>query len=144
MDSKVIRSLGAGAVVAALSLLLPSQVQAQQRSGVEIWEANCGRCHILQPTNKYYPKDWRSVGTHMSITARLTTAQSEAVIAFLISGARTDATAALTPLPATPETAPLTQEQIAKLAEYVNGLVAASTPVVAANEQGEGIPSESR
>jgi len=98
MDSKLIRGLGAG-VVAAL-FLLPSGIQAQQRSGVEIWEASCGRCHMLQPTNKYYPKDWRSVGMHMSITARLTSEQSEAVIAFLISGARTDATAALTPRPA--------------------------------------------
>jgi len=99
MDRKLIRGMGAAALAVALSLLFSAEVQAQQRSGVEIWEASCGRCHLLQPTNKYYPKDWRSVGTHMTITARLTSAQSEAVIAFLISGARTDATAARTTAP---------------------------------------------
>lgn len=100
MDSKFIQSVGASALAVALSLLFSAETHAQQRSGVEIWEATCGRCHLLQPTNKYYPKDWRSVGTHMAITARLTSAQTDAVIAFLISGARTDATASReTPTP---------------------------------------------
>ena len=126
MDSKLIRGLGIGALLAALSFLLPSETQAQQRSGVEIWEANCGRCHMLQPTNKYYPKDWRSVGLHMSITARLTSAQSDAVIAFLISGARDDATAALPTVPGPPgaatASAVLSDEQLARLEEYISGL----------------------
>ena len=126
MDSKLIRGLGIGALVVSLSLLLPSETQAQQRSGVEIWEANCARCHMLQPTNKYYPKDWRSVGLHMGITARLTSAQMEAVIAFLISGARDDATAALPaePGPRSDVTASvvLDDEQLAKLRAYISGL----------------------
>lgn len=126
MDTKVIRGLASGALMVALSLLLPVEAQAQQRSGVEIWEANCGRCHLLQPTNKYYPKDWRSVGMHMSITARLTSAQSEAVIAFLISGARDDATAALPTEPdgsaAATVSAVLDEEQLARLWEYLGEL----------------------
>ena len=126
MNGKLTRGLGTATLVLALSLLLPSAAQAQQRSGVEIWEATCSRCHLLQPTNKYYPKDWRSVGTHMSITARLTSAQSEAVIAFLISGARTDATAALPtermPAPVGTVSAQLSEEFIAELREYVSGL----------------------
>jgi len=136
MDSKLIRGMAAGALTLALSLLLPSTAQAQQRSGVEIWEATCGRCHALQPTNKYYPKDWRSVGTHMTITARLTSAQGEAVLAFLISGARTDATAAL-PTSAAPSSVPasmsaeLSEDQIARLEAYVSGLERASRFVVA-------------
>jgi cytochrome c553 len=138
MDSKLIRGLGAGALVVALSLLVPSETQAQQRSGVEIWEANCGRCHMLQPTNKYYPKDWRSVGMHMSITARLTSAQTEAVIAFLISGARTNATATLTPTSSPTRGAPaevaLSEEQIAQLAGYISRVAATPAITVALNE----------
>lgn len=89
MNSQFIRGLAAGGLLVVLSLVLPSETLAQ-RSGVEIWAANCGRCHILQPTNKYNAKDWRSVGVHMGIYARLTSAETEAVIAFLVSAARTD------------------------------------------------------
>lgn len=134
MDSKFIRGLSSGALILTLSLLLPSESQAQQRSGVEIWEANCGRCHMLQPTNKYYPKDWRSVGTHMSITARLTSTQTEAVIAFLISGARNDETAALPteprPSSAAATSAMLDEERLARLREYVSVIESATNPVV--------------
>jgi hypothetical protein len=131
MDSKWIRSLSAGAIVVALSLLAPSGARAQQRSGVEIWEAQCGRCHIIQPTDKYYPKDWRSVGMHMAVQARLTTAQREAVIAFLVSGARTDETAAL-PVTSKPTNSPaesvaLTEQQMAQLEAYLRGLLNGDT-----------------
>ena len=77
MNSQFIRGLAAGGLLVVLSLVLPSETLAQ-RSGVEIWAANCGRCHILQPTNKYNAKDWRSVGVHMGIYARLTSAEAEA------------------------------------------------------------------
>ena len=65
----------------------PADLQAQ-RSGGEIWRATCGNCHALQPPGRYTAKDWRSIGTHMIITARLTTAQGEAVMEFLQQGAR--------------------------------------------------------
>lgn len=64
----------------------PSALQAQ-RSGVEIWANTCGRCHTAQPPIRYTAKDWNSIGTHMIVTARLTTAQGEAVLEFLRGGA---------------------------------------------------------
>lgn len=78
--------LGIG-LLAALALLLPPDAAAQ-RTGVEVWGAVCGRCHVTQPPNRYTANQWQAVGTHMVITARLTTAQAEAVIDFLKSGAR--------------------------------------------------------
>lgn len=81
-------------VASALALLMmaaPSELQAQERSGAEIWRATCGNCHALQPPGRYTAKDWRSIGTHMVITARLTTAQGEAVLEFLRQGARATA-----------------------------------------------------
>lgn len=68
----------------------PTDLEAQ-RSGAEIWRATCGNCHALQPPGRYTAKDWRSIGTHMVITARLTTAQGEAVLEFLRQGARSTA-----------------------------------------------------
>lgn len=79
-------------LLAAVSLLLPPDAAAQ-RTGVEIWGAVCGRCHMIQPANRYTANQWQSVGTHMVITARLTTAEAEAVIGFLQSSARPVASA---------------------------------------------------
>lgn len=73
-------------VLAIATLLSPTESVAQ-RSGPEIWGAVCGRCHLIQPPNRYTAKDWESIGIHMTVTARLTTAQAEAVLAFLRQGA---------------------------------------------------------
>jgi len=125
MNRMFIRALMTGGLLVAVSLTLPSGARAQQRSGVEIWDASCGRCHLIQPTNKYEAKDWRSIGIHMGITARLTSAQREAVIAFLVSGARPVGGQAALPAPLVPT---LTQEQVAELARYLAS-TAAATPV---------------
>jgi len=127
MRSKNIWSLLTGGVLAAMFIASPSEARAQ-RSGVEIWEANCGRCHLIQPTNKYVAKDWRSVGLHMGIQARLTTTEREAVIGFLVSGARpADGRQAQRLEPdASPDfgVPTLTDEAVARLAEYLASLEA--------------------
>ncbi len=79
---------GTVAGFALMALLVLPQEAVGQRSGVEIWSANCGRCHSVQPPNRYMAKDWESILTQMIITARLTDAEGEAVTAFMLSGAR--------------------------------------------------------
>ena len=59
-----------------------------QRSGADIWGANCGRCHLIQPINRYDAKAWEDIGLHMAITARLTSAEATSVIDFLKTAAR--------------------------------------------------------
>lgn len=59
-----------------------------QRSGVEIWSQNCGRCHLPQPANQYTADQWESILYHMRLAARLTDAETEAVLAFLQGGAK--------------------------------------------------------
>ena len=71
----------------AVALMLPSTALAQN-SGVEIWSQRCGMCHDQQPANRYSAEYWESIMTHMALTARLTTAQSDEVLNFLKSGAR--------------------------------------------------------
>ena len=71
--------------VTAMALVSPLE---GQRSGPEIWGANCGRCHLIQPTNRYDAKAWEDIGLHMVITARLTSAETTEVIDFLKSAAR--------------------------------------------------------
>ena len=71
--------------VTAMALASPLE---RQRAGAESWGANCGRCHVIQPTNRYDAKAWEDIGLHMAITARLTSAEATAVIDFLKSAAR--------------------------------------------------------
>ena len=84
------RAMSRAAVVAGFlvtaALVVPTNAAAQ-RSGVELWSAVCGRCHIAQPPNRYVAKDWESIGIHMIVTARLTSAQGRAVLDFLKQGA---------------------------------------------------------
>lgn len=73
-------------VVAMVALTSPSPAKAQH-SGVEIWAAVCGRCHTIQPPGRYTAKDWTSIMAHMTLEARLTDAQRDAVLEFLKQGA---------------------------------------------------------
>jgi mono/diheme cytochrome c family protein len=82
----------AAGLLAMAALALPSHASAQ-RSGVEIWAVSCGRCHTIQPPNRYSAKDWISIMQHMTVAARLTDAQRDAVLAFLKQGARKVASA---------------------------------------------------
>lgn len=67
----------------AIALVMFPRAAQGQRSGVEIWSRACGFCHIAQPPDRYTAKDWDSIGMHMIITARLTDAEGDAVLAFL-------------------------------------------------------------
>lgn len=75
------------ALTSVIAVALASPLEGQ-RSGAEIWGANCGRCHLIQPVNRYDAKGWEDIGLHMAITARLTSAETTAVIAFLKQAAR--------------------------------------------------------
>lgn len=70
------------------SLGLPASAGAQ-RSGVEIWAQNCGRCHMPQPANRYTADQWETIVYNMRQLARLTDAETEAVLEFLKGGAKT-------------------------------------------------------
>ena len=77
------KRIGFLVVASAIALVTFPQAAQGQRSGVEIWSRACGGCHIAQPGARYTAKDWDAIGMHMIITARLTDAQGDAVLAFL-------------------------------------------------------------
>jgi len=71
----------------AIIVFVPTKALAQS-SGVEIWSQRCGMCHNQQPADRYTADKWGSIMTHMTLTARLTSAQAEEVLNFLKAGAR--------------------------------------------------------
>ena len=87
MYRNVISGVKALGLLMVTAMALASPLDGQS-SGPEIWGANCGRCHLIQPTNRYDAKAWEDIGLHMAITARLTSAETTAVIDFLKSAAR--------------------------------------------------------
>jgi mono/diheme cytochrome c family protein len=78
-----------GVGLAALTTF-PAAARAQQDrpSGAEVWAANCGRCHRMRATNAYSASQWDAIVTQMSLYARLTPDESQAVRQFLAGGAR--------------------------------------------------------
>lgn len=70
-------------------LLLALPVSAQQTpGGAEVWSANCGRCHRPRAVDAYDARHWETVVTHMSLVARLTPDETDALREFLVGAAR--------------------------------------------------------
>lgn len=69
--------------------------RAQQSgpSGAEVWAANCGRCHRARAGDAYTASQWNAIVTQMSMYARLTPDETQAVRQFLVSGARREGAA---------------------------------------------------
>lgn len=84
---KLLNGFLAAGLVAVASSSAPGHLAAQ-RSGVEMWSQNCGNCHTIQPANRYTAGAWESVMAHMTIAARLTDAEAEAILEFLKGGAK--------------------------------------------------------
>ena len=78
---------GAGLILAGL-LAAPASAQPVKPSGAEVWAANCGRCHRLRAVDAYGASQWDAVVAHMSLNARMTPDETEAVRQFLVEGAR--------------------------------------------------------
>lgn len=72
-----------------LLTLLTVPAWAQQKpGGAEVWGAACGRCHRPRAADAYDARHWETIVTHMSLVARLTPDETEAVREFLVGAAR--------------------------------------------------------
>ncbi|MFQ6046907.1 MAG: c-type cytochrome [Gemmatimonadales bacterium] len=86
------RGMFAAGLLAGAAGLIPGAAVAQ-RSGVDMWAETCGRCHMIQPANRYTADQWETIVTNMKIIARLTDDEAEAILEFLRGGAKRVATA---------------------------------------------------
>ena len=83
------RRAGLAASGTLLLTLLTVPAWAQQKpSGAEVWSASCGRCHRPRATDAYDGRHWETIVTHMSLVARLTPDETDAVREFLVGAAR--------------------------------------------------------
>lgn len=112
----LVKGFFAAGLVAVASSGAPTHLAAQ-RSGVEIWSQNCGNCHMIQPANRYTAGGWESVVAHMTIVARLTDAEADAVLEFLKGGAKPLASSE-------PAADPVVLAQVASIDPVLAGLAA--------------------
>jgi hypothetical protein len=56
------------------------------RSGAELWAANCQRCHNMQSPARFSDAQWGVITHHMRLRADLTGEETRAITEFLKSG----------------------------------------------------------
>ncbi len=84
---RLLSGLSSVGLLLGCALAIPSELTAQ-RSGAEIWSQACGRCHLIQPTNRYTVERWEGIMVQMQMYANLTDDETEAILEFLKAGAR--------------------------------------------------------
>ncbi len=62
-----------------------TSAQTAEASGVELWAANCGRCHNLRDPASYNSAQWDVAVHHMRFRAQLTGQQEKAIKDYLAS-----------------------------------------------------------
>jgi len=55
------------------------------KSGVQLWGENCGRCHNAPPPGEFNNDNWEIVGAHMQVRANITKTDMDKIIDFMKS-----------------------------------------------------------
>lgn len=71
-----------------LTALLAAEAWAEsapkpRKSGVQLWQENCGICHNLHSTKRFSDAEWEVVATHMRIRANLPAEEVREILKFL-------------------------------------------------------------
>lgn len=63
-----------------------TSLETQSKTGSQLWEETCGRCHNFRSPSSYSAKEWDVTMRHMRLRAYLTAEQEKAIGEFLKSG----------------------------------------------------------
>ncbi len=75
-------------IVFTLSCILNACVASQKvadKTGVQLWGENCGRCHNAPGPGEFNNDNWDIVGMHMQVRANLTKTDVQKITEFLKS-----------------------------------------------------------
>ena len=59
----------------------------QNKTGVQLWGENCGRCHNAPGPGEFSAKNWEIVGRHMRIRTNITASEEQKIVDYLKSTA---------------------------------------------------------
>ena len=54
-----------------------------QKTGVQLWADNCGRCHNIRPPEEFSGAQWDVIVHHMRLRANLTGEEAQEIVKFL-------------------------------------------------------------
>lgn len=61
--------------------------KVQNKTGIQLWGENCGRCHNAPGPGEFSAANWEIIGRHMRIRTNITETEEKKIIDYLKSTA---------------------------------------------------------
>ncbi|MFI5157004.1 MAG: cytochrome c [Chitinophagales bacterium] len=88
MKKHIIISLGLFFVMATAAIVISScavSQKVQNKTGVQLWGENCGRCHNAPGPGEFNTSNWDIIGRHMRVRTNITENEEKMIIEYLKS-----------------------------------------------------------
>lgn len=70
-----------GCIITITSCAVSQKVQ--NKTGIQLWGENCGRCHNAPGPGEFSTSNWEIVGRHMRIRTNITEDEEKKIIAYM-------------------------------------------------------------
>lgn len=85
----VISSIILAVSLSSLTLISSCAVsqKVQNKTGIQLWGENCGRCHNAPGPGEFSAANWEIIGRHMRVRTNITETEEKKIIDYLKSTA---------------------------------------------------------
>jgi hypothetical protein len=83
--SSIILAVSLGSITLISSCTVSQKVQ--NKTGIQLWGENCGRCHNAPGPGEFSAANWEIIGRHMRIRTNITETEEKKIIDYLKSTA---------------------------------------------------------
>jgi hypothetical protein len=83
--SSIILAVSLGSLILISSCAVSQKVQ--NKTGIQLWGENCGRCHNAPGPGEFSAANWEIIGRHMRIRTNITETEEKKIIDYLKSTA---------------------------------------------------------
>jgi len=83
--SSIILAVSLGSLTLIGSCAVSQKVQ--NKTGIQLWGENCGRCHNAPGPGEFSAANWEIIGRHMRIRTNITETEEKKIVDYLKSTA---------------------------------------------------------
>lgn len=83
--SSIILAVSLGSITLITSCTVSQKVQ--NKTGIQLWGENCGRCHNAPGPGEFSAANWEIIGRHMRVRTNITETEEKKIIDYLKSTA---------------------------------------------------------
>ena len=85
----VISSIIVAVSLSSITLISSCAVsqKVQNKTGIQLWGENCGRCHNAPGPGEFSAANWEIIGRHMRVRTNITETEEKKIIEYLKSTA---------------------------------------------------------